>query len=214
MFTGLIEKIGKLAAVERSGGAVRLRIDHPPWEVPIVCGDSVAVNGACLTAASVSPESFAADLLEETVSRTALLERSGASVNLERAVQAGARFGGHFVTGHVDGVGTVTGIEARGRDHVLTVRCRSVLLAEMVVKGSVACDGVSLTIVRIDAESFDLHLVPFTWEHTALRFLNLGAGVNLETDLIGKYVRHCVSSTAGGTGGVRMDDLRNAGILT
>lgn len=212
MFTGLVEKVGRLAGVERHAGGYALLVEHAPWDTPLAAGDSVAVNGACLTTTGAESGSFAADLLDDTIRRTTLLECRGRPVNLERAVRANDRFGGHFVTGHVDGVGIVAGVIARGRDHVLSVRCSRDLLTGMVVKGSVACDGVSLTIVRLDAESFDVHIVPYTWEQSALRNLVTGAGVNLETDLIGKYVRRGFAM-AGGEGGVTMDGLVRAGIL-
>lgn len=213
MFTGLVEKVGILSSIERNTGGYRLRAEHQPWDNPLSVGDSVAVNGVCLTATKVETRSFSADLLDETVERTTLLERDGKAVNLERALQATSRFGGHFVTGHVDGVGTVDEVTIRGRDRIINVRCSRNLLEEMVPKGSIACDGVSLTIVRIDKESFDVHLIPHTWEQTAFRNLSQGARINLETDLIGKYVRRTLMSTSSSSGGVTMEGLRNAGIL-
>jgi riboflavin synthase len=212
MFTGLIEKIGRLSRVERRGDGYRFEVGHDEWSTPLSAGESVAVNGACLTVTRAAAGYFSADVLAETVERTCLLERQGCEVNLERAVAAGGRFGGHFVTGHVDGAGRLRSVAQRGADHVVTVGCPESMLAEVAVKGSVACDGVSLTVAQVGRDDFTVHLVPFTWEHTALRHLPLGAPVNIETDIIAKYVIRAIPGP-GAAGGLTVGRLRESGIL-
>lgn len=213
MFTGLIEKLGVLARMDRRGDGYRLSVEHPAWDTPLSLGESVSVNGACLTVTGVGPGWFNADILAETARRTSLADRVGGKVNLERAMQAGGRFGGHFVTGHVDGVGTVVRMTPSGDDHVLTVGCPAELMAEIAGKGSVACDGVSLTVAGVGSESFDVHLIPFSWEHTALKFAVQGTRVNIETDLVAKYVRRLISGRESGGGGVTLEHLHAAGVL-
>jgi riboflavin synthase len=212
MFTGLIEKLGRLSRAERRGEGYRFEIEHEAWDAPLAAGESVAVNGACLTVTRAAAGSFSTDVLAETAERTCLLERRGCSVNLERAVQAGGRFGGHFVTGHVDGVGTVRSVAERGADHVLAVDCPNVLMAEIAVKGSVACDGVSLTVAQVGQDWFSMHIIPFTWEHTALSRIRQGAPVNIETDIIAKYVRRAIPAPDAARE-LTVGRLREAGIL-
>lgn len=189
MFTGLIEKVGWVKDVVRRDGGATLTIGHAPWDRKLVKGESVAVNGVCLTVTAVADEWFGCELLAQTLEATNLgVQRTGNKVNLERALKMGDRLGGHFVTGHVDGVGTLARIERIGADRRLRITCSCNLTAQMIKKGSVACDGVSLTIAELDAGWFEVHIAPFTWENTIFQFAKQGDIVNIEGDLIGKYV--------------------------
>jgi riboflavin synthase len=159
-------------------------------------GESIAVQGVCLTVASAAFDTFACDLLEETRQRTALGRKvEGSSLNLERAVKAGGRFGGHFVSGHVDGTATVDSVRPVGRDWALSLRVRKeAWTADIIAKGSVSIDGVSLTVVDVATEGFVVHCIPHTWGHTTLSTLRAGDTVNIETDMIGKYVRQFLAT--------------------
>ncbi|MFH1969244.1 MAG: riboflavin synthase [Verrucomicrobiota bacterium] len=195
MFTGLIQQIGTLSRRETVAGGLRLVIAGTPWNPPLTLGESMAVNGACLTIAHIQGKNFAGDILQETLDRTNLGDkRLGTTLNLERALRLGDPLGGHLVSGHVDGIGTVHRRQAKGRDWILRVTCGTELLRGMVLKGSIAIDGVSLTIVELDKRSFAVALIPFTCAHTALGKLKEGNTVNLETDFIGKHVRRTMET--------------------
>ncbi|MBN1556989.1 MAG: riboflavin synthase, partial [Lentisphaerae bacterium] len=156
---------------------------------------------------------FECDVLAETLARSSLgAKTAGAPVNLERALRVGDRVGGHFVAGHVDGTGRVAAVERAGSDWALRVVCDGMLTREMVPKGSVACDGVSLTVTALDADGFTVHVIPFTWTHTTLGRLGTGAAVNIETDMIGKYVRRMLARQ-GDAGGVDRALLERAGFV-
>lgn len=211
MFTGIIQKTGTIVEVARSGGAGHLVIEASPWPTALVLGESIAVNGCCLTVASLAGTRIRFDLLEETFRKTCLGgKRAGQRVNLERALFVGDAMGGHFVTGHVDGTGTVREVRAIGRDRVYSVNCVADLLSGMVPKGSIALDGISLTIVDLTKEFFSVHIIPHTIEVTALGDLKAGDAVNLETDMIGKYVLRYIRS-ANEASGVTWEKLRAAG---
>jgi riboflavin synthase len=152
-------------------------------------GDSIAVNGVCLTATDVQADRFAADVMHETLERsTFAAAAAGTHVNLELALRAADRLGGHIMQGHVDGVGTVTGVRADGFAQVVTIDAAADVLRYVVLKGSIAVDGVSLTVARIDGEGFDVSLIPETLERTSLGAVEAGAAVNLEVDVLAKYV--------------------------
>jgi riboflavin synthase len=187
VFTGLIQTTGRVAAA--GGGALRVDADLELSE-----GDSVAVNGVCLTATEVSQGGFAADVVDETLARTSLgsLE-PGNRVNLELPLRASDRLGGHVVQGHVDGLGTV---EALGSDGVLRVSAGQDLLRYVVEKGSIAVDGVSLTVAEVDDDGFSVALIPETLERTTLGSLEPGDRVNLEVDVLAKYVEKLVARAA------------------
>ena len=213
MFTGLIQKVGRISAVATSDGGRRLRIGHAPWDTPVTEGESIAVSGVCLTVAEVTSDGFAADVLEETVSRSTLgAKQPGAPVNLERALRMGDPVGGHFVSGHVDTTGVVSRFQHDGRDRILRIACGSGFAGELVEKGSVACDGVSLTVARLGADSFEVHIIPHTREHTAFSETIAGSAVNLESDLLGKFVRRGLDGP-GAPRSLTMDDLGRAGFL-
>ncbi len=188
MFTGIIQKIGTVKRVSRGAGLV-LEIAFEPWTVPLEQGESIAVNGVCLTVARFSADRFTADVLRETEERTGLGELvPGEQVNLERALRAGDAIGGHLVQGHVDSRGTIVDKASRGRDYRLKVRCGRVLAAQSVVKGSIAIDGVSLTITEIGNDYLCVDVIPTTLQETILGRKRIGDKVNLEGDVIGKYL--------------------------
>jgi len=211
MFTGLIQQIGALSRRETVAGGLRLVIAGAPWQMPLTLGESMAVNGACLTIAQIRGKNFAGDILQETLDRTTLGgKRPGAALNLERALRLGEALGGHMVSGHVDGIGAVSRRQANGRDWILRVTCETELLRGMVLKGSIAIDGVSLTITELDQHSFAVALIPFTCAHTALGAIKEGDTVNLETDLIGKHVRRTLETQQAPTP-LTWERLRDAG---
>ena len=189
MFTGLVQRIGTVKRVSRGRGLVLEVAADVPWETPLVEGESVAVNGACLTVVRCDGSRFTADILEETESRTGLAELvPGAKVNLERAVRAGEPLGGHIVQGHVDCRGVVAALVPKGRDRQLRVRCGRVLAAQSVLKGSITIDGVSLTISTIGDDWLGVDLIPTTARETTLGAKRVGDAVNLEGDVVGKYL--------------------------
>lgn len=188
MFTGLIESVGLVQAATAVASGVRLRV-RAPLAGEMHAGDSLAVNGVCLTVVAADEGAVQADIGPETASVTTLGSlRAGQGVNLERAMRADGRFGGHFVQGHVDGTAEVTAIRGEGDAHWLTIVFGDALEAWVIPKGSVAVDGVSLTIAALRDREFDVMIVPFTWDHTNLHALRPGDRVNLECDMVGKYV--------------------------
>ena len=189
MFTGLVQRIGTVKRVSRGRGLVLEVAADVAWPRPLESGESVAVNGVCLTVVRCDGSRFTADVLRETESRTGLGELvPGAKVNLERAVRAGEALGGHLVQGHVDGRGAVSAILPKGRDVQLRVRCGRVLAAQSVLKGSVTIDGVSLTISALGSDWLGVDLIPTTARETTLGAKRVGDGVNLEGDVVGKYL--------------------------
>jgi riboflavin synthase len=188
MFTGIVEAVGTLVDVERTAGGYRLRVETA-LAGELNPGDSIAVNGVCLTATLAEGGEFGADIGPETARITNLgaLQR-GHRVNLERPLRADSRLGGHFVLGHVDAVGTVNGLRPEADSHWLTVGFPAALAPYFIRKGSVAVDGVSLTVAALGDERFDVQVIPFTWQHTTLGTLRVGDRVNVECDMLGKYI--------------------------
>jgi riboflavin synthase len=192
MFTGLIEAVGDITEVKPTPGGIRIRLQTPlAGELSI--GDSVAVDGVCLTVISVDPQGIHADVSPETARITTLgaLKR-GAVVNLERPLRADARLGGHFVQGHVDATGTVEELRQDGDSYWLTVRFPAGLAPFIARKGSIAVNGVSLTVAGVDERHFDVQIIPYTWSHTNIHTLRVGEPVNLECDILGKYVARVI----------------------
>lgn len=188
MFTGLIEAIGEVAEIKPTPAGFRLRLTAP-IAAEMAPGDSISVNGVCLTAVSSDDSGFHADISPETARVTALGSlRRGALVNLERPLRADARLGGHFVQGHVDATGTIEEIRPDGESFWLTVRYPALLAPYIVRKGSIAVDGISLTVAGLDERRFDVQIIPYTWTHTNLHLAKAGDPVNLECDILGKYV--------------------------
>ena len=188
MFTGLVESVGRVRSVEPVTAGSRLQIETA-LASELSPGDSLAVNGVCLTVTTIDGGRIGADVGPETARITTLGRVvEGQSVNLERSLRADGRFGGHFVQGHVDGEGVVEAIRPDGEAHWLTIRFPAALSPLFVKKGSVAIDGISLTVADLRAAQMDVMIIPFTWTHTSLAGLRAGARVNLECDVIGKYV--------------------------
>ncbi|RJP35778.1 MAG: riboflavin synthase [Phycisphaerales bacterium] len=218
MFTGIVERTAVLAGLGPVAHAARrLRLTGVgPVGRDAVAGDSICVSGVCLTVAAAGADALEFDVIQETLDRTTLGElRSGARVNLERALPVGGRLDGHFVQGHVDGAATVTRRIADAREHVLGLRPQGGLFDAIVPKGSIAIDGVSLTIAAVEDGEFSVALIPTTLERTTLGELRVGARVNVETDILARTVMHLLrrSGSAGDKAGegVTFDRLRQAG---
>ena len=192
MFTGLVEGIGTVARLSTRGKVKRITLSVPATFMDLKAGDSLAVSGTCLTVVNVKKGAVTLEAVPETLSRTALAKlRTGSKVNLERAVKADSRLGGHFVQGHVDGVGKVTAIRRLGETWMATISAPGEILQGLVVKGSVALDGVSLTVTEVSGDGFGVVLVPHTLKHTTLGSWKVGEEVNIEGDILSKYVaRH------------------------
>ncbi|MNV46591.1 Riboflavin synthase [compost metagenome] len=192
MFTGLIEEVGALRGVSSSGEVMMLHIDASLIMNDLKIGDSVAVNGVCLTATSVGQRSFTADVMPQTYRNSNLKElKAGSPLNLERAMAAGGRFGGHIVQGHVDGTGTIRSIKRDQNAVVFEIAPDSPSLFKYIIpKGSITIDGISLTVVATPASAFTVSIIPHTLEQTVLAHKRTGASVNIECDVLGKYVDH------------------------
>jgi riboflavin synthase len=194
MFTGLIEATGTITEVSPSAAGLRLQI-ATTLAPELTLGESLSVNGVCLTVVAADDGRVEMDVSPQTARVTSLgAARPGGIVNLERSLRAGARLGGHFVQGHVDATGTVETLAPQGDSYWLSVRYPPSLTRYIVPKGSIAVEGISLTVAELDAVRFSVQIVPFTWEHTNLRTLAAGATVNLESDILGKYVVHAIDT--------------------
>jgi riboflavin synthase len=194
MFTGLVQDLGQIAHIERSEQGARLTV-RSTLVGELHEGDSVAVNGVCLTATSLGPDSFDAEVMNETLQRSSLQDAdTGGEVNLELALRASDRLGGHMVQGHVDGVGTVGNVVQDGFARRVTIQAPEDVLRYVVSKGSVAIDGVSLTVTECDDASFTVSLIPETLERTNLGRAQPGTRVNLEVDVLAKYVEKLVGA--------------------
>ena len=197
MFTGLVEGIGEIVERKATSGGCRLRI-ATALAPELKPGDSLAVNGVCLTVVAADNDGVHMDVSPETARITTLGGiRRGALVNLERPLRADARLGGHFVQGHVDGTGTVEELRQDGDSYWLTVMFAPVLAPYIVRKGSIAVNGISLTVAGVDDRRFDVQIIPYTWTHTNLHSTRASDPVNLECDILGKYVARSVELAAG-----------------
>mgnify|MGYP006267418841 CR=1 FL=1 len=210
MFTGIIEEMGTVRALRRSGGAARLSLSASKVLHGTVIGDSICVNGVCLTVVDKGSTEFSADVAIETLRVTNLGELTpGSPVNLERALQLSSRIGGHLVSGHVDAVGRIREKREEGNGWRLTFDTPEQILRYVIKKGSVAIDGISLTVADIDARGFSVAMIPHTAKLTTLGFKSSGDSVNLEADIIGKYVERLLSGRS--EGGVDLDLLKKSG---
>ena len=197
MFTGIIEDVGTIADMTPAGTGARARIETR-FAKELVLGESVAVDGCCLTVTTLDDRSFGADLSAETLARTALgTAKAGTRVNLERSLPAGGRMGGHIVAGHVDGVGEVASVRQDGEMRIVDFKAPAACLPFLAEKGSIAVDGVSLTVNAVTSDGFRVTLVPFTLAHTTFGDLAAGDPVNLETDVVAKYVLRGLESLTG-----------------
>lgn len=214
MFTGIIEEVGTVKAVKRSGTSSFIEIQAKKVLEDVHLGDSIAVNGVCLTVTHFGGGVFRADVMNETLSRSSLGSlTSGSPVNLERAMAAGGRFGGHIVSGHIDGTGTVSDIRNDGIAVWYTIAAPRELLRYIVEKGSIAIDGISLTVAKVTDTSFSVSIIPHTAAQTILGTKKTGDTVNLENDIIGKYVEKLMkpSEPQKSESGITMDFLMKNG---
>jgi riboflavin synthase len=204
MFTGIIERVGRIGRIESKGDLSRLYVEMGPAAEGVKLGDSVAVNGACLTVCEIDGKVLAFEAIRETLDKTNLGDLAeGSSVNLERAMRADGRLDGHIVQGHVDGVGRLRELRRSGDDVQFIVDCDADLADLLVDKGSVAIDGVSLTVVTVEPEGFDVALIPTTLAETTLGSKQPGERLNLEADILGKYVKRYLGRITGSEAGTR-----------
>ena len=214
MFTGIIEEIGTVRAIKRGAASAVLTIRASEILSDVHLGDSIAVNGVCLTVTGFTPTEFTADVMHETLNRSSLGTLGpGGKVNLERAMAANGRFGGHIVAGHIDGTGTITAIEQDDNAIWYTVRCAPAIQRYLIEKGSIAIDGISLTVAYVDNTCFKVSIIPHTGAQTTLLTRKPGYVVNLETDIIGKYVEKLLkpAETPKKSGGMTLDFLASNG---
>ena len=215
MFTGIIEELGTITAVEKGAKSARLTIKAEMIFGDMKLGDSIAVNGVCLTVTDFNHNTFSADVMNETLSRSGLGRLSaGSRVNLERAMQANGRFGGHIVSGHIDGTGEIIRKERDDNAVWLSVSAREQIMRYIVEKGSVTIDGVSLTVARVSEQHFAVSIIPHTGKSTILLDKKPGDIVNLEIDIIGKYIERFLSALPANDTGkskITYEFLANAG---
>lgn len=196
MFTGIVEEMGKVELIKRGQHSAMLTIGAKKVLEDTKIGDSIAVNGICLTVTSLTSKSFTADVMHETLNRSSLAELSpGSHVNLERAMPANGRFGGHIVSGHVDGIGKIVGIKDDDISIWYRIQAKPEIMRYIVEKGSITIDGISLTVAAITDEDFSISAIPHTVSQTILKEKRVGDVVNLETDILGKYVEKLVSTS-------------------
>lgn len=202
MFTGIIEEVGTIQDIRKKAGSAGIKIGAQRVLEDVKIGDSIAVNGICLTVTAYTEAGFTADIMHETFERSSIgrLVR-GSHVNLERAMRADGRFGGHIVTGHIDGTGRICGVKRDGIAVWYTIEAEPGLMRGIVEKGSIAVDGISLTVAKVTGRDFSVSVIPHTSGHTVLSEKKVGDVVNLETDCIGKYVAHLLG----------MEEQKNAG---
>jgi riboflavin synthase len=210
MFTGIVEEMGSVKALRRDAGAARLTISASTVLGNTALGDSICVNGVCLTVVEMTKSDFTADVAVETLKVTNLGDlRTGSKVNLERALQLSARIGGHLVSGHVDGVGRIRERREEGNGWRIFFDAPDIVLKYVIKKGSIAIDGISLTVADVDKTGFSIAMIPHTARLTTLGFKSAGDTVNLESDIIGKYVERLLPGSA--DSGVSLDLLKMNG---
>lgn len=208
MFTGIIEEIGEIKSIKHGSKSAVLTIKGTLVTSDARPGDSIAVNGVCLTATSISGDTFTADVMAESLRRSALGDlRIGSRVNLERAMPADGRFGGHIVSGHIDGMGTVTRLEKEDNATWVTIEAPSSILRYIIEKGSIAIDGVSLTVAYVDESCFKVSVIPHTGGETTLLEKKVGESVNLENDVVGKYVEKLMLASMPSSAGEKKGKL-------
>lgn len=209
MFTGIIEEIGTIKSIQHGPKSAVLEIQASKVLENTILGDSISTNGVCLTVVEQTENSFRVEAMNETLARTNLGSLSqGARVNLERALALGDRLGGHMVSGHIDGTGV---IQAMRQDDIawwVTITCDDKLMRYIIEKGSIAIDGISLTVAKVEPHAFEVSIIPHTKDHTTLLNKSIGDSVNLENDLVGKYIERF---TMGQTSSMSLDDLAKKG---
>jgi riboflavin synthase len=214
MFTGIIEELGKISEFEMRGDGARVKISAQTVTENTIEGDSIAVNGVCLTAINVKENSFAADVSNETLRRSALGKlKVGAKVNLERAVTPTTRLGGHLVQGHIDARGEFLGAIQNGDFWTVRVGFPGEIAKYLIYKGSISVEGISLTIANLSGDSFEIAVIPKTWNQTNLHTLKSGDNVNLEVDMIAKYVERIMLYGQNKPDGVTIEKLQKLGFV-
>lgn len=219
MFTGIIQSIGEIAAIQPKGGDVRLYIKAGKLQINnVALGDSIATNGVCLTAVELPSDGFWADVSRETLDCTSVGDwKVGQSVNLEKAMTPETHFGGHIVSGHVDGLGEVLSVKQDGRSWRFVLRAPKELAKYIAAKGSITVDGTSLTVNHVDGDEFGLNIVPHTLQETVMGTYSAGTQVNLEVDLIARYLERLLlgdkAADKGVAQGVSLESLASAGFL-
>lgn len=200
MFTGIVTAVGTVSRLEPRGGDLRLTLDTADLDLAdVVLGDSISVNGVCLTVVAQQQRQLAFDLSRETLERSSLQQLSaGSAVNLEKALAVGDRLGGHFVSGHVDGLGTITKRHAAARSWQFQIAVPGALSRYIAEKGSICVDGVSLTVNAVSEHGFDINIIPHTFENTVMRDYQVGSRVNLEVDLIARYLERLLPAAGQG----------------
>lgn len=212
MFTGIIEQLGKVENAQRKPDSMTISVNIGSLSKDVKAGDSIAVNGICLTATSIKGQVVTFDVLTETLSKTSLKGiKTADKVNIERALKVGDRLGGHFVTGHIDGTGVIEKKNKMPGQTMLWVKADVTLANMMIQKGSVAIDGISLTLVDVTQNAFSVALIPLTLSVTTLGFKDVGNIVNLEIDMIGKWVKKIISSEYGTYTGITKELLIDKG---
>ncbi len=212
MFTGLIEELGRVEKIRRKGTSLRLSVRASTVLEDINVGASIAVNGTCLTVTDFSRESFSVDIVPETLERTVLCGlKVGEKVNLERAIKAGERLGGHLVSGHIDGTGSIEERKTQGGNLILRIGISRALSKYMIPRGSIAVDGISLTIAEYGQDSFTVAVIPHTSRATTLGFKTRGSKVNIEVDSLGKYVERLMNFQGIKKAGITIDSLIEQG---
>lgn len=206
MFTGIVEELGEVQSINLQTDSALLTIKAAKVLEDVKLGDSIAVNGVCLTVTSFTPQTFTVDVMAETLSKSSLAELTrGAKVNLERALQLNTRLGGHLVSGHIDGTGTVARVYRQGIAQVVEISASVQICSLIVPKGSIAIDGISLTVVDVKEDSFSVSLIPHSFKGTTLGFKGQGSKLNLENDMIGKYVQRLLHSYVPTTATTKLD---------
>lgn len=196
MFTGIVETVGSVKSIRRKDKAIELFIDSALICEDLKLGDSISVNGVCLTATSITKPQFSVDVIHETIRSSSLNKlTSNSKVNLERAMPMNGRFGGHIVSGHVDGVGTIRRILNDGNSIIYTIEAPENVMRYTIDKGSITIDGISLTVASVSERSFQVAIIPFTASETTLSLRKVGDTVNLESDLVGKFIEKMVNNT-------------------
>lgn len=218
MFTGIIEEVGEIINITHGAKSAKLTIKGKVVTGGSAIGDSIAVNGVCLTATTISGDIFTADVMAETMRRTALGRlKAGSKVNLERAMAADGRFGGHIVSGHIDGVGRIQSMVREDNAVWVAIEAPESILRLVIEKGSIAIDGISLTVAYVDSSSFKVSIIPHTASETTLLGKNVGDEVNLENDVIGKYVEKLMNYKSDATekkSGIDMNFLAQHGFMS
>ena len=198
MFTGIVEEIGKVKAIKTGAKSTALSIGGNLIFSDLKLGDSIAVNGICLTVTSINERIFTADVMNETLSRSSIGElKTGSNVNLERAMSADGRFGGHIVSGHIDGTGKISAIKKDDIAIWYTVKTDSKIMRYIIEKGSITIDGISLTVAKVERDNFSVSIIPHTAEETVLSEKKIGSIVNLENDVVGKYIEKFMTTPKG-----------------